>query len=511
MTHSFLPVSVNYFALGQHNLPNLLKSTLRLYSHTTTGFVSLVSSQYTYLLGLPTNPCVLSDSISVDYGKAYGGGILCKVPLRALKVYTKDLVPGSAPPLKVDVWYGKGDVVNQFTPPDSTQTINFHQTGSTRKQGYSLPVVPGSEHSYRLSLADGNGDIPTSWVVEFSDLVIGNRFEIEFTNLALNGRMCGNDGLISSHHDRRFIWSGDEFMNDNAWGQTGACSINNPQDFPLVDCSLIGDGKMDADECAELCNYECDQNSSYCDCGSAICKCKPGFSGDDCSIDVCSSARCEEHGTCTAKYLGGDLPVTSVACICHKGWSGPLCQFNPCQDSGKTCSGHGTCVAVSDLDAMCQCDPGYSGENCEKNCDDFCIGSYPFNCATSVDGIIKYGCDSNGGCMYLADGQEYPHPGFCTYKEVVQSSQCMCGAENECVKTQSCMPDGSCQPENLPDFSPCNAVPFGVCVGGKCLEQSATKPPTTQPRPGNPSRTVSLKFSNSRAWHLFKETLNKTL
>ena len=108
-------------------------------------------------------------------------------------------------------------------PPTSSQIIGFHEIAS--KQGYSFPIIPGKQHSYRLSLTTENGNIPSDWVVEFSDYVVGNRFgSVEYTNLSLNGILCGLDGLVSSHHDRRYMWSGDQYMASEAWGNTGACA-----------------------------------------------------------------------------------------------------------------------------------------------------------------------------------------------------------------------------------------------------------------------------------------------
>ena len=176
------------------------------------GFVSLVSNKFTYLLSLPGQTCILSTA----YGSRYNGGILCDVPLRTLKVYSQGLVSGSAPAMQIEVWYNR----IQDGVADISQAIPFHQIGNdnqTPKQGYSMPVVPGAEHSYRLSLLDGIGDIPSSWVVEFSDQVIGNRWSIEYIKLSLNGYLCGQAGLISSHHDRRWMWSGDEYMNAQSW------------------------------------------------------------------------------------------------------------------------------------------------------------------------------------------------------------------------------------------------------------------------------------------------------
>ena len=213
-----------------------------------------------------------------------------------------------------------------------------------------------------------------------------------------------------------------------------------PPDKEIVDCKVIDDGVLPALECPELCNNECDEMSSYCDCGSAKCQCKAGFYGEKCLDDLCAAARCE-HGTCSAKYLGGDLPVTSNACICDEGWSGPLCQFNPCL--GKTC-GNGKCVAISDTESECVCDAGFSGNECTESCDGKCIGSYPFGCATYVNDVASYGCFSTGGCYYLKVGENYPYGGFCTYKTVAQEQDCLCGDENDCELSRRCNDDGTC-------------------------------------------------------------------
>jgi hypothetical protein len=455
------------------------------------GFVSLVSSKFTYLLQVPGSVCVLSSSISAEYGVQFDNGILCRVPLRALKMYTKGQVSFMATDLKVEMWNRLGGIAGQTGSPDASQLIGFHQIGAdyqSARQGYSLPIIPGVEHSYRLSLVTADGDVPSSWVVEFSDWVLGNRFGVEYLNLALKGRTCGVDGLISSHHDRGYIWSGDEFMGDDAWGNTGACVEGSipPSDLPVVDCATeYGNGVLPATECPELCSAECNAaNSSYCECGSGTCECKPGFSGEDCSVDLCAAARCGEHGVCAATYLGGGLPVTSQACICEKGFSGHLCQYNPCEAQGKTCAGHGTCVASSEVEAECQCEDGFTGDSCELTCDGICAGSFPYSCSTQIEGIVNYGCRANGACHYLREGEDYPYDGFCTYKSASSSSACACGASNDCEVATPCNHGLCSPPEPVVDFSPCNSVPFGVCRGGVCVSDFNSSPsiiPTTSP------------------------------
>ena len=241
-------------------------------------------------------------------------------------------------------------------------------------------------------------------------------------------------------------------------------------------------GVMDSPECPELCSPTCNNENSYCDCGTGTCKCKPGFGGSDCSIDLCAAARCGEHGSCSARYLGSfsSLPETSdEACVCDEGWSGPLCDKNPCFSMGKVrdCSGHGTCVPLGDLDATCACDQGFSGENCEISCDGFCTGTYPFNCAENVPGKTDYGCGRSGGCYYLGPGEEYPNDGYCTYKSTAIKDTCQCKSNNDCAVSGPCRPDGTCpDPQPVKDGTPCNSSPWGTCRAGICIGKSSNPP-----------------------------------
>lgn len=177
-----------------------------------------------------------------------------------------------------------------------------------------------------------------------------------------------------------------------------------------------------------------------------------------------------------------NLPVTKQACICDEGWSGPLCQYNPCQQKGLDCSGHGTCKALGDNDAICECNAGYSGANCESSCDGLCPGTYPFGCATQIPGIDKYGCHVNGGCNYLQPGQNYPYNGFCTYKDDSASSACACYSNDDCKVAGQCQNDGTCpDPTNVANGTPCNSVPWGECQNGTCISPEPSISPSLSP------------------------------
>ena len=50
-----------------------------------------------------------------------------------------------------------------------------------------MAVLLDDSVTYRVALANG-GDIPDSWVIEFSDPIMGNRFGNERVRLQVQGR-----------------------------------------------------------------------------------------------------------------------------------------------------------------------------------------------------------------------------------------------------------------------------------------------------------------------------------
>ena len=122
------------------------------------------------------------------------------------------------------------------------------------------------------------------------------------------------------------------------------------------------------------------------------------------------------------------------------------------------------------------CDSGFSGESCQNSCDGYCQGSFPYGCAREVAGKVKLGCDINGGCSYLNNGEQYPYNGFCTYNEALTQSNCLCGSENDCEVVLSCSSNGSCPaPQYLPDATPCNVDDWIVTyIPGNTTKGSST-------------------------------------
>ena len=415
-------------------------------------FVSLCSSSFEYLLNITYGSCVLAESLGV--GQRYDYGILCRTELRALRVYTRDLTINTAQRLLVQVHH-------RPSPKSSARLVSemlipFHRVAETKKQGYSLPVVPGLELGleYSLSLEDGS-TIPAWWIIEFSDPVFGNRWGTEHIRLRLHGRDCGagigQPSVVSSQHDRRYIWAGvadDDHLIEKSWGR-GACTHHPP--MPAVECAAVQPPELPG--CAECQDTHC---------------------------SACNEARCGTHGKCTALDLGGDLAVSRHACTCESAeWRGPTCEANPCLSAGPSpCGNNGKCVSADEFRDLwhCECEPGYSGARCEVSCDGICSGSFPYGCNAMVEAAVHL-CEPGGGCQYLQNDDNLPD-GWCVFKSTSAAiDECdeHCTVDDDCHHS-TCVRGQCSAPAPIPDGTICHSSPWGVCMGGVCIP--GTPPPS---------------------------------
>eukprot|EP00930_Biecheleria_cincta_P021566 TRINITY_DN15952_c0_g1_i2.p1 TRINITY_DN15952_c0_g1~~TRINITY_DN15952_c0_g1_i2.p1 ORF type:complete len:1446 (-),score=169.12 TRINITY_DN15952_c0_g1_i2:94-4431(-) len=96
---------------------------------------------------------------------------------------------------------------------------------------------------------------------------------------------------------------------------------------------------------------ECSGNGK---CINGICRCNPGFDYDDCSVPICegncSSTPLHVKGVCVE-----DFPVHQ--CHCFGRYSGYNCSELLCIND---CSGRGKCKP----DGICECHPGFHGDDC---------------------------------------------------------------------------------------------------------------------------------------------------
>jgi len=241
---------------------------------------SAVGGNFDYLLDLPEENCVSSSAIGL--GGRYDNGILCSAPLTALKIFTRN--------------HGGGNllltVFDNDTGVQLAQQVVPHLNITDRKQGYSVPVIAGSQYRYDVSLVSGS-DIDPDWVIDFGDLAVSNRWGIEHLHLDVQGRNCSD--TIYSNHDRRFYAAGD--FTEDMWGR-GACTSHAA--MPPADCSVAHDLTLNQD---------------------------PAYFQWHTLLDAaCSSVDCGENGVCSARYLGSDIPVlSSYQCVCKEGWYGDSC------------------------------------------------------------------------------------------------------------------------------------------------------------------------------------------
>ena len=432
------------------------------------GYCALVSGTFSYLAAIDAGAsCATAASLGV--GTRYSDGVLCSRPLRALRIYTRGLTEATAQRLSVELWQG-GTLQSSLLLP-------YHQIGddgSTRKQGYALPVATDqagkTAHEYRIAL-EGGGALATDWIIEFSDPIFGNRWAADTVTLVVNGRSCG--ASVSSQHDRAFIWAGvadADHLADGAWGR-GACTTQ--PDLATVNCATQ----------AALALPTCDG------CGEAE------------AAALCSAARCGANGRCTATFLGGDLPVSQSACVCEAPFTGPLCEQDPCAAVAEPCGGHGTCVGTGDSDYSCTCESGHSGRRCEHDCTAVCSGDFPFEC--NAGGCSPSGacpapyilCNGGGGCMYV-DTLDGVGTDWCPMVAADACDGVVCSKPNDCWLAGPCT-NGTCAAATMrPDGSACHSREDGSCLGGECLNGDPSRPPQppvpAPPMPRAPAQSSAL-------------------
>ncbi|KAG5272096.1 hypothetical protein AALO_G00161610 [Alosa alosa] len=177
--------------------------------------------------------------------------------------------------------------------------------------------------------------------------------------------------------------------------------------------------EVDIDECAAgpcLNDGECFQRSdpasweegwefSYAHAAGYVCQCQPGFTGENCSVDIdeCESEPCQNGGTCE------DL-VNAYMCVCPDGFTGDSCEVNIDECESQPCQNGGSCEdGVASY--TCHCPAAEAGE--------LPWGSH--DCDVQLLGCVEHECLNAAACVPWLEGDEHQHtchcqPGF--YDEV---------------------------------------------------------------------------------------------
>ena len=174
--------------------------------------------------------------------------------------------------------------------------------------------------------------------------------------------------LCPPHFTGQWCESEEDPCSPNPCGK-GTCAVNERGTFNCS-CPVHLTGPL----CNETLPYRpdiCKRNASICSnngiCSSTVeypyyrCSCMHGFAGDHCEThktSICQEQPCLNGGRCVS------YTQTWRICICKPGYTGDNCSvYVPCQS--KPCQ-HGECMALPNADYKCTCELGYTGRNCTE-------------------------------------------------------------------------------------------------------------------------------------------------
>uniref|UniRef100_A0A6I8QR56 Notch 3 n=1 Tax=Xenopus tropicalis TaxID=8364 RepID=A0A6I8QR56_XENTR len=207
------------------------------------------------------------------------------------------------------------------------------------------------------------------------------------------------------------------------------------------DCKVGWTGRMCDRRGSDVCTPNPCQNGGNCidHQGVPICRCRDGFRGPTCMIDIdeCASAPCLNGGKCMDGIAG-------YSCLCTLPYTGQKCEtiLDPCAPD--PCHNGGICSPTPDYEShMCQCSPGWRGETCDDDIDE---------CARSP-------C-KNGG--------------FCTNMQGGYSCACLSGFNGQDCETDindcnpnPCLNGGACK-DGINSFA-CSCIPG--FTGSRCTDE----------------------------------------
>ncbi|XP_016384247.1 protein crumbs homolog 2-like [Sinocyclocheilus rhinocerous] len=178
--------------------------------------------------------------------------------------------------------------------------------------------------------------------------------------------------------------------------------------YDLIDsymCECEGTGFM-GDQCEEdipeCASHPCQHEAT---CLEGInhynCTCWPGFEGDNCELDIdeCADTPCENDGECFEKskpeHWETDWEFTYATaagyiCQCQPGYTGENCSVNINECVSEPCHNGGSCEDLVN-GYKCVCPEGFAGVECEVNIDE-CESAPCLNGGVCEDGVAEYKC-----------------------------------------------------------------------------------------------------------------------
>ncbi|XP_074655599.1 uncharacterized protein LOC141909117 isoform X2 [Tubulanus polymorphus] len=240
--------------------------------------------------------------------------------------------------------------------------------------------------------------------------------------------------------------------------------------------------------------------------GGFDCRCLPGFTGDDCGVNIndCELNPCFNNGTCVDE-------VNGFTCNCPSGFNGKQCEnnineclTNPCKNNARCidtlgsykcdCTGTGFIGATCELNVNdCMPDPCQNNATCTDLIKDFncrCPAGYEGKtCQIDIDECLPVNPCSHGGvCLQRSNQSLYGSniPGFegsFSYDKAA-GFVCQCAAGYEGVQCKT-------------DINECNL--WTPCVNGTCVDRVNNY--TCNCNPGYEGRNCSVEINECTTYN----------
>ncbi|XP_020782374.1 protein crumbs homolog 2a [Boleophthalmus pectinirostris] len=299
-----------------------------------------------------------------------------------------------------------------------------------RPEGFECQCAPGYEGSTCednvnecASEPCQNGAICLDGIAEFQCFCVpgfqGYNCEIDINECA--SRPCENNATCINEKDHYECECLDGFAGVNCEVEIDECESTPCRNgatchnlIGMYSCECVPgfdgiDCEIDLDECE---SQPC-QNGAICHdmVNSYACDCTDtGFEGDHCEVDIpeCESNPCQHGATCQEQVKG-------YICNCWPGYEGTNCEVDIDECAEQPCENGGECFERSDpshwemdwelsfADAsgyICQCQPGFAGENCSVNINE-CESEPCQNGGACLDQVNGYTCTCTPGFLGL--------------------------------------------------------------------------------------------------------------